>query len=275
MGQPELQLCGTLQEFAHALGLFHAGELNKDTLRSAKLLYGGLCHAELVDTLAQHLIGTVVCAGGLFTDDFDNSVVVVAEFDLVAELATEVGGELHVSVEATDGIVEQRHEVAVGGALLVSQGDVDSVIEEGVLGVVGKSTHHVDGGNLEHHVHTTLEVEAEVNLAALALTIGVAEIDLLGSHRVKVVCLTGVAQRVQEHLCVTGVSCTLGDKFLHLFALDVVFSVLFGLALDTARHHGKRQLEQTYQCECPCQKSDKSFILHSLCIYLCFLFTLL
>ena len=89
--------------------------------------------------------------------------------------------------------------------VVINKGDVDGVVEESVLGVVGQGTHHIHRRNLKHHVHTALKVKAKADLAALALTVCVAQIDLLGSHRVKVMGLTGVAQRVQEHLLVAAV----------------------------------------------------------------------
>ncbi len=87
VGLPEFELGGTLKKFAHTLGFLDTGQLNQNALRSTQFLDGRLCDAELIDTLADNLVGAVVGIGSLGADGLDDVVVVVTHLDLVAEVA--------------------------------------------------------------------------------------------------------------------------------------------------------------------------------------------
>ena len=183
IGLPELQLGSTLEELADTFGLLHTGKLDKNTLGSAKLLDGRLSNAELIDTLADNLIGALIGVGSFRLNSFDNILVLVTHLDFVAEVAAdEVRSQRDIAVEGGNLLVEEGDEIAVGGHLLLRQGIVDSLVEEGILGITGEGANHVDGRDLKHDVHTALQVKTEVNLATLALTVGVAEVDLFGGH---------------------------------------------------------------------------------------------
>ena len=253
VGLPELELGSTLEEFADALRLLDTRQLNQDTLRSAQLLDGRLGNTELIDTLADNLVGAVVGIGSLGADGLDNVVVVVTHLDFVAEVAAaEDGSQRDIGVEGDNLLVEQGDKVAVGGHLLLGQGIVDSLDEGGVLGIGGgQGTHNIDRRDLEHHVHTALQIKTEVNFATLTLAVGVAEINLLSSHGVKVVSFAGSHQRVRENLGINLSIASAGNQFLHLLTAYVVFGISFGFALNNICHNCKRQLEQTYQSKSP------------------------
>ena len=198
------------------------------------------------------MIGAFVGLGGFGADHLDDVFVAVAHLDFVAEVAAdEVGGEGDVGVEGCDFVVEEGDEVAVGGYLLFGEGVINSLVEELVGGVAGESADDVDGGDFEHDVHTALEVEAEVDFAALALTVGVAEVDLFVGHGVEVASLAGILERVLDGEGQGFVGGAGGNLLLYLLTVDVVFCFRFGSALNDVCHNCKRQLEQTNQSESP------------------------
>ena len=56
VGLIELQVSGTLQQLAHALGFLDTGQLEQDAAGALQLLDVGGNHTEAVDTVAQHLV---------------------------------------------------------------------------------------------------------------------------------------------------------------------------------------------------------------------------
>ena len=246
IGQPELQLGGTLEEFADTLRVFHTGKLNKDTLGGAQLLNSGLRNAELVNTLTEDLVGAVIGTGGLFLDDLDNSIVIVVQLDAVTQLGVEIGGQLYIGVHLADGIVEQGNEIPVGGLLLGGNGHIDSLVEHRILGMTGQGAHHIDGGNLKHHVHTAFQVKTEVNLACLALTVGVAQINFLTCHGIKVLGFAVNQKRILQCLSVQGI--TVGfcvNQVLCCCTLNIGICRFRCILLYPACNKRKRQLIQT------------------------------
>ena len=63
--------------------------------------------------------------------------------------------------------------------------------------------------------------------------------------------LTGIHDGIRDDLGFELIFGSVGDQFLYLLTVNVVFGISFGFALHNACHNCKRQLEQTDQRESP------------------------
>ena len=119
VGLPELELCGSLEEFAHTLRVFDTGQFDEDTARVLHLLDVGLGHAETVDTGAENLVGTVDGTVAFALQNLQHVAVGRVDGDaFVLEFIQENGSKTGVGVHFFVGLTEQGDEVAL--ALLVA-----------------------------------------------------------------------------------------------------------------------------------------------------------
>ena len=88
VGGPEFQRSGALEELAHTLGLFHAGEFHKDAAGAGNLLDVGLCHTKLVDTALNYSVGVVDCTLCLVAEELDD--LFVGNLGFVLDIAAEL-----------------------------------------------------------------------------------------------------------------------------------------------------------------------------------------
>ena len=207
--QPELELSGTSEEFADTVLVFHAGELHKDTLGGGKFLDGGLGDTKAVDTTADNLISAIVGILGFFADSLDNLVVggdflagflnYFVQFILqVAVIEFRIERKGARRVEFLNLIIEQRNEIGVSRLFLGFESRIDGGVDLVVFGIVGQSTDHIGGGDLEHDVHTTLQVKAKVEFPSLTFAVGKAHVNLSIGLVVENLGLFGFHQRIHE-----------------------------------------------------------------------------
>ena len=193
VGCPELEGSGSLEELSNTLRLFHARELHEDAAGVAEFLDVRLGYAEAVDTVAEHLEGVGHCALGLCLEHLDDICVGGLGADLVPHLiCTENLVEFPCTVGlGIPGLLEEGDEIAPRVGDAVGFRSRESGGEVRILAIVCESLHEVLELHLEHHVHTALEVEAEVDFLCLGRLVG--EYALL--------CREGVDKRPVAALC--------------------------------------------------------------------------
>ena len=179
VGGPELEGGGTLEEFTHTLGLFDAREFHEDTAGVANLLDAGLGHAETVDTVAQHVEGVADGALRFLADDGDNLLVGGFGMNLLVHL---IGAENLAQATAVcvllPGFPEEGDEV-LGGVDAVFLRGLDGSEKFRTAVVVGEGFYQVFQLHLQHHVHTALQVQTEVDFFFLDGLVSIGEIYFL------------------------------------------------------------------------------------------------
>ncbi len=174
IGLPELQVGASLQQFAHALRLTDTRHLDHQAaFLSLELLDVGLYDAKLVDTVAHHVVRVVDGCGDFCAQCLLHLVVGALRAHLSLELLC---GE-YLCQTVPRGILlvcldEERDEVSLAG-LLLFLGLLERFHIGGVGLVVGQSVDNVGHGNLQHHVHSALQVKAEADLCLQTLLIRV------------------------------------------------------------------------------------------------------
>ena len=249
VGLVEFQVSGTLQQLAHALGLFHARELKQDASSALQLLDIGLYHAKAVDTVAQHLVGVVHHSVDLVVEDALHLAVrgvglLLHALDVAEDLRqAALGSQLLVL------LAEGAHEVVLSG--LAAHHVVDGLVKLLVGIVVRKGAQDVGHRDLQCHIHTTLQVKAEAQLFLTNL-------------------LEGVVSKV--HLLVGEGVQTLIERCLVLLVAGVGTldagsgeSLLLGHVLVVIAHKRERQIEGANQQQCNGKDSNKTFSLHLIC----------
>ena len=133
----------------------------------------GLRNAEVVDTAAQHIERSSDSSLGLTTQHLLDIFVRALQQDILAIGAYEEGRErTTVGLTLVDfyevgDVVLRRTAFEVGVCLL------DGSDEGGILrAVAGQSLHNIFHLYLEHDIHTTFQVETQVQLLLLALLVG-------------------------------------------------------------------------------------------------------
>ena len=243
VGGPEFQRSGTLEEFAHALRLLHARELHEDTAGAGNLLDVGLCHTELVDTALNYCVRVVDCALGLFAEELDD--LVVGDLGLVGDIAAElvevdVERETLLTGNLFPRLCEEGDEVGVG--LLCTLTCQREGLVELIGGLfAGAVAHQLAEVQLQHDVHTALEVQTQVNLFLLYILVCVAEINLLGGYGVDVLVTCRSAYRIKvKSLVQVG---NLLEFCLKLLCLYYSVCILCSFALLECCDQRKRELE--------------------------------
>ena len=178
---PEFEVGCALQLLAGTLAVVDARQLHQDAA-VLELLHVGLGHPELVDPLADDALGVVDGGLGLRTENFENLTVRAFRWEEVLVLhVVEDAPQLHLRGALGPSTLEQRHKVVAGG-LAKGLGVGQGAAEVRVVAVVGQGHDEVGQADLEGHAHSALEVEAEVQLLLLHVTVGVTEdrVDLCG-----------------------------------------------------------------------------------------------
>ena len=267
IGGPEFQGGGTLQELAHTLRVFYAGQFDEDFAGVAHLLDVGLGYAKTVDTVAEHVEGVVNGALGLTADYVNDLGVggVVGHF--VAEL---IGGEnlcqTTLGSHLVPGFCEQADEVCAGGRV-IGLGLRHGGHEVRIRAVAGKGLHQVFQLDLQHDVHTALEVQTQVNLFFFHALVGVSEEHLFRADGVNVGSVSDVGH---------GVLYILTDFCGHIVRLDklqgLFLCVLGSLVLLDAGYRGEGKLPDAGDGQQNGYESDPTFALHFCICFKLFVF---
>ena len=193
IGLPELQVSRTLQELTHALRLTDTRHFDHDAaVLTFELLDVGLHNAELIDTGADHVERVVDSRLHLSAQGLLDLLVVALRRNLALQLLCgEDLGEMTVGGVLVECLDEQRDEVVLAGFFL-SLGFLHRLHEISVFLVIGEHVNDIGHGDLEDHVHTTLQIKAEADLCLQTVLI---RVDSQVLHRVFVVLLCyGVSQ---------------------------------------------------------------------------------
>ena len=254
--RPEFEGRSALEQLADTLRLLHARELHEDAAGVAELLDGRLRDAETVDTVAQDVERVGDGALGFVLDDGDDLLVGGLGLDAVAHLVgTEDLREAHAAGDLLPGVTEQGDEVGlrIDAALF---GERQGLQELRGLVAAGEGAHQVLELDLQHDVHTALEVEAEVDLLVLDLLECITQINFLAGNGIRVPAGLDLLDGVE----IEGTVC-LGHGG-QVDALGRLLSTLLGFPVLDGRHQGERQLPETGDQEANRDKSDSTFALH-------------
>ena len=261
---PELEGSGTLEEFADTLRLLDTREFDEDTAAVAQFLDGRLGHAETVDTVTQDVEGVGDGTFGLTADDGDDLVIGAGRVDAVAEfVGAEDGSQALAAGSLLPSVGEEGDEVLTGIDATLAR-KVDSLGESGSLVVAGQGLDQVLELDLQHDVHTALEVEAEIDLLRFDIFVLISEIDFLGRDGVEVAGVAGLRNGVEDiRLIFCGYIAECG-AFLE--SCDGSIGIFGGFLLLQIRHECEGELPQTRQAQKDGHKSDCTFTLHVLLI---------
>ena len=261
VGGPEFEGCGTLEQLPDALRLLDAREFDEDAARVADLLDRRLGHAETVDTVAENVEGVGNGAFGVLADDGEDFGVRGLGTDALAHLiGSEHLGKALTRSHFLPGLAEEGDEVGGGvHAALFREGE--GAVEFRGLIVAGKGLDEVFELDLEHDVHTALQVEAEVDFLRLDFLVRVAQINFFSGNGIDITTVLHFSDGIQvvglvrytdfaESRAVLRSKCRLLGELLRLLGLD-------------AGDSGERQLPDAGQDQEDSYKSDCSFTLHS------------
>ena len=172
VGFPEFEVGRALQLLACTLAVIDAGEFHQDA-PVLELLHVGLCHAELVNPLADDALGVVDGGLGLGTENVEDFGVGALRREEVLVLhVVEDAPQLHVGRAVCPRLFEVGHEVvAVFFAELLRVGQ--GAAEFGVVAVVGQGHNEVRQADFEGDAHAAFQVEAEVQLLLLDVAVRV------------------------------------------------------------------------------------------------------
>ena len=254
---PELQGSGSLQEFTHTLRILHTRQFDEDLAGIAHLLDVGLGDAETVDTVTEHVEGVVHGALCLAADHVHNFPVGGFGLDLVAEF---VGAE-HLCHAAggghlVPGFLEQADEVLAGVyviGLCLGQGGN----EIRVRAVAGESLHQVFQLHLQHYVHTTLEVQTQVDFLLLDALVSVSEEHFLRADGVYIGPVSDVGHGVGYEFADLR-----GDVVSFYKLLRLLLCILGSLPLLNTGNHREGELPDACNGKQDSNKSDPTFALH-------------
>ena len=254
---PEFEGGGTLEELAHTFGVLHARQFDENLAGRTHLLDVGLGNTEAVDTVAEHVEGIVNGALGLAADDGDNLCVggIVGHF-VTKLVGGENLGQAALGSHLIPGSLKQADEI-LAGIHVVLLGLGKRCHEVRVGAVAGKGLHQVFQLNLQHHVHTTLEVQTQVDFLFLDALVGVAEVYFLVAYRVNVGSVSDGSYGVLHKLADFGGHIVRFDKLQGL-----LLGIFGGLALLDAGYRGEGELPNAGDSEQNSYESDPTFALH-------------
>ncbi len=174
-GGPEFEGCGALEELAHTLRILDTRKFDEDLAGVAYLLDVGLGDTEAVDTVTEHVEGVVDSALRLCADNLDDLVVGGVVGDLVAEfIGRENLCETAAGSHFLPSFTEQADEVCAGvDVVLLCFGH--GGYEVRVCAASGEGPDQVFKLDLQHDVHTALEVQTKVDFLFLGALVGVSE----------------------------------------------------------------------------------------------------
>ena len=243
VGCPELQRCSTLQELTNTLRLLNTRELNQDTVRVWKTLDIWLNNTEVVDTAADDVERSCESVVSLLLQHLNNLVIAHTRLDILAIRRDEKVSEW-LAVRSLCISLSQGLDIATCTLTecLVSLCDSSNECRI-VLALTCERLNYILNLNLEHHIHTALQVETEVNLLLLALL---------------------VSERGQTYI----VNCFVLDRIeiilLHRSLLlgRERFCILYGSLLNAFCFKRERELVKTSQTHKDGYPFDYSFALH-------------
>ena len=240
---PKLELCGALQEFFDAFGIFHTGQFDQDAARVVlESLNVGLNHPELVDPRPENrkdIRNRGLDLSGQFF--FDELVGGIKAHHIVNGLGAK---QLRIVESHTRTRFAQfgqkSGEVIV---LTVPQSFVrisKRFDKGGVFGIAHQSGQNVADLHLEDDVHPPAQVETQIEFLLFYLSVGHLVyqniVDLYIGHAVEVgLLLERVTRGISKRL-----------------------------ALDVSAHERERQLIDARQCEKNGEQPYNSLILHYL-----------
>ena len=243
VGLPELQVSGTLEELTNTLRLFHTRKLDQDTARLCQLLDVRLNNTKTVDTVTEHVERVLNSCIYFLTQHFLNVLVgsiqfLICQFFLQCE--TENRRQLYtLAANLFVRLSEQGYKVVTTGFLFLTSRSHRLQIDR-IGAVAAQSVQDVRYRNLHGNVHTTLEVQTQVDFFLTALLERVTpQPYFLGCNRVVVNALRGF----------------------------ISYCVLFGLTVMVVRHKRERQIKGAYHYKAHRQNSNKSFVLHNLFLF--------
>ena len=133
----------------------------------------GLSNTKTVDTSTKNIKRVVDSSVSLFADHVKNFLVTSSDFDLFFHfVSTENsrGCQLRSRGNFFECLTEKGHEVfRTGNSHL--HGLLDCLIESGIRAVVCQTFYHVYHVNFHGHVHTTLQVQTEVQFQLLTFLV--------------------------------------------------------------------------------------------------------
>ncbi len=244
VGGPELERSGTLQEVADTLRLLDARQLDQDAVRIGQADDVGLRDAEVVDTTAEHVVGSLDGGLGLTLEDLFDLGVGALQRNVLAVGADEDRGE-GAAVGLTLVSLDELADIILGRTLLHGFVGLGHGGDEGgiVLALTGQRLDEVLDLHLQHDVHAALEVETEVELLLLAVLVGVGDeaqvVDGQVLDRIEVV-LLGLGLLLEREL--RGI----GGRVL----------------LDVPRFERERELENARKRQERRDEFDETFTLH-------------
>ena len=262
-GGPELEGRGALEEFADTLRILDAWKLDQDFARAADLLDVRLGNAEAVDTVTQDVERVADGALGLFLEDGDDLLVGGFGGDLLLELvvAENLGEAASVAV-GLPSVGKEGDEIG-RGVHIVGVRRVDGLLEVGIGGIAAcEGLHQVFELHLQHHVHTALEVQTEVDFLLFDILEGVLEVHVLIADGIYISSVLDGRNGVDGELFEFVGNPCLGNEFLSLDAC-----ILGGLFLLDAGNRGEGQLPDAGEGDKNRYQSDCTFALHVVFIY--------
>ena len=194
-------MCRALEELTHTLRVLDTGKFDKDTARVLHLLDVGLSHTETVDTGSQDLVRTVDGAIAFALQDLQHVFVAGIDVDaFVLEFIQEDGDKTGVGIGLFESFAKQGDEVAL--ALLLSLGgQFHGFQESGVLRVARQGIDDVFHRDFQGDVHTTLQVQTQVDFFFLSIAIGelleAQVVHIHVAHRVQIVRFHLIFQEIQ------------------------------------------------------------------------------
>ena len=254
---PELQGSGALQEVTYTLGILNARQFDEDLAGVAHLLDIGLGNTQAVNTLTEHVEGVVDGALGFCAEGGDHFAVGGVVGNLVAEFG---GGENLVQATLgsylVPGALEQADEVTAVVHVFLT-GLVHGGHEVRIVGIGGKGLQNVFQLHLQHHVHTALKVQTQVDFLGLDVLEEVPEVYLFVVQGVNVGPVDVVCHRVLH------IFQNLGGDVVSLYELLGLSLGIFGsLVLLVTRYGGEGKLPDAGDAKHNGYKSDPTFALH-------------
>ena len=242
---PKLEVCATLEEFAHTFGFFDTRHFHHDlTHLSATLkdLDVGLSHTEAVNTLLHHLVGVAHrCFNLFFESNFHLCVCAVGGdaffFETKGEESTELVGTYLFLILCHKDIEEVFRSF---GCFSLRFGN--NLLHFGIFCATASEVfHHIGHRHFENHVHTTLEVKTQANLKCLTLLVALSQ----------PYALVALTQRVK--VCF---AC------FHAHSFSLLFVVV--------SHETETQIVDADKAKQYGDYFDKSFVLHlNCCLFYC------
>ena len=205
----------------------------------------------MVDTAAQDVERSVDGVARLLTQDLLDLAVGAVGVDILPIGAHEDRGQRSAVRIGLERLDESSDEIALA-ALFRLFGSCDGSLESGiVLALAGQRLHNVADLNLQHDVHTALQVQTEVELLLLALLVGV-----------------GLESQVVDRLILQRIEIVAHHRVAHLNLIPC--GILLGGLLHASCLERERKLEDAGQRQKHRNQFNCSFTLHfalKICCY--------